>query len=67
MAAQFDDEMPTRDEQLQLPIGPGLYRVTLRQFAVSYEDDRDPAAELVIQPAGEGDALPAIDAVPWFG
>ncbi|WP_445658921.1 hypothetical protein [Achromobacter sp. NCFB-sbj8-Ac1-l] len=67
MAAQFDDEMPTRDEQLQLPIGPGLYRVTLRQFAVSYEDDQDPAAELVIEPAGADDIMPAIDAVPWFG
>lgn len=66
MAAQFDDEMPTRDEQLQLPVPPGLYRVTLRQFAVSYEDDQEPAAEIVIEPAQAGEAGAGVNAVPWF-
>lgn len=65
MAAQFDDELPTRDEQLQLPVGPGLYRVTLRQFAVSY-DDQEPAAEIVIEPAQADEAVAGVNAVPWF-
>lgn len=67
MAAQFDDEMPTRDEQLQLPVEPGFYRVTLRQFAVSYEDEREPAAEIIIEPAQAGETIAAVNAVPWFG
>ncbi|SOY77665.1 hypothetical protein CBM2589_U10167 [Cupriavidus taiwanensis] len=51
MAAQFSDERPLSPFHIRLPLPPGEYRATLRQFALSYEDRVEPAAELVISSA----------------
>ena len=68
MAAQFRDEKPNANHHLELPIPPGLYRVTLRQFALSYKDKLDPAIELILEPtrAEAGNIIRQFDAVPWL-
>ncbi|MGT2428773.1 hypothetical protein ACU4GI_40110 [Cupriavidus basilensis] len=67
MAAQFSDEPPLSPFHIRLPLRPGEYRATFRQFARSYEDRVEPAAELVIRSAEPGDNPSKFDALPWFG
>ncbi|QET05024.1 hypothetical protein FOB72_23490 [Cupriavidus pauculus] len=67
MAAQFSDERPLRQFHIRLPLSPGEYWATFRQFARSHEDHVEPAAELVISAAEPGDSPSKFDAFPWFG
>ncbi|HHH1607553.1 TPA: hypothetical protein ACPZST_004067 [Yersinia enterocolitica] len=71
VAAQFSDEPPFKSYHLKLPVSSGVYRVTLRQFAVSvlYEDgeEEELAAELVITPADASAQPSQFAAVPWIG
>lgn len=67
MAAQFAEEPPAADSHLALPIPSGVYQITLRQFALSYEDGRDPAAELILEPVSTGEAEQELQTIPWWG
>lgn len=66
MAAQFIDTAPCVAHHVRLPVPSGVYRVTLRQFASSYEDEVETAVELVIQQSNAEAICPRFDAVPWF-
>lgn len=66
MAAQFSDEPPQLDRHVRLPILPGIYRVTLRQLASSYDDELKLVVELIIEPMEIGESYPKLEAVPWF-
>jgi hypothetical protein len=67
MAAQFSDTAPYAAHHVRLPTPSGVYHVTLRQFASLYEDELEPAVELVIRRSEIGAICPQFDAVPWFG
>lgn len=66
MAAQSRDTAPYAAHHVRLPVPSGVYRVTLRQMASSYEDEVETAVELVIRRSNTGAICPRFDAVPWF-
>lgn len=66
MAAQFSDERPQSQFHIRLPLPAGDYRATIRQFALSYEDDPKLAAELIISRAEPGEAASKFGALLWF-
>lgn len=65
MSAQFADEPPITRSHLTLPIPAGVYQVTLRQFAQSYEDGVDPVAELIVEPAAATKVVQSFESIPW--
>ena len=66
MAAQFSDSRPVGDYHVRLPVPAGFFRITVRQFAQSWEDELEPAAELVITAPFENEPAMLHQAVPWF-
>ncbi|MCD2166038.1 hypothetical protein [Comamonas koreensis] len=66
MSAQFADEPPITSSHLTLSIPSGIYQVTLRQFALSYEDGVDPVAELIFEPLATGEVEQGFEAIPWW-
>lgn len=66
MAAQFPDEPPSNDTHPTLSIPPGVYQVTLRQFAHSFEDGLVPAAELILESATPDESAQNLQNIPWW-
>jgi hypothetical protein len=66
MAAQFSDEPPISSWHVQLPVPPGTFRIVLRQFANSWEQEMRPAIELLVLPLNEKEQIVRHEAVPWF-
>ena len=69
MAAQFQDSRPIEDgriDHIRLPIPSGVYQITARQFSRSYEDEIEPAVELIFVPADPSENHASFKEVPWF-
>ncbi len=69
MAAQYPDLRPINDgctDHVRLPILPGVYQITARQFSRSYEDEIEPAVELLVVPAVSTENHAQTKEVPWF-
>jgi len=66
MAAQFSDEKPVDRSGALLPVPPGSFRLTLRQFANTRKDNLNPALELVIEPEEGKAPKTEFTGVPWF-
>lgn len=66
MAAQFVDEPPIQTWHRRLPVGAGLHRIVFRQFARSWEDDKNPTVELIILPSADESPDVHHDNLSWF-